>query len=112
MLIRMVAVEVLTVAGLVVIEAAHAEEALAALETQAADVHVLFTDIHMPGSMNGLELAHHTRHHWPWIALLISSGRVRPELIEMPPGSRFLAKPYDPNHMLTHIRELAVSGSE
>jgi two-component system, response regulator PdtaR len=105
-LIRMMAVDVLTDEGFEVIEARHAEEALTILKSQAADIQLLFTDIHMPGPMDGLELAHHARSHWPWIALLLASGKARPTLAEMPAGSRFLSKPYDADHVVTHVREL------
>jgi CheY-like chemotaxis protein len=105
-LIRMLAVDVLIDAGFAVIEAGHADDALAILNSQATDIHVLFTDIHMPGSMDGLELAHHTRRHWPWIALLVASGKGKPSFAELPPGSRFLSKPYEPSHVVAHVREL------
>jgi CheY-like chemotaxis protein len=103
-LIRGMAVDMLTDEGFEVIEAGHAEEALAILELQAADIHILFTDIHMPGPMDGLELAYHARSHWPWIALLLASGKARPA--EMPAGSRFLSKPYDLYHVVRCVREL------
>ena len=109
-LTRGVAAELLTEAGLIVLEAGHADDALRILESQASDVHILFTDIHMPGSLDGLELAHHTRRVWPWIALLIASGKARPAFIDMPAGSRFLPKPYDFDHMLSHVRELIAGG--
>src|SRR5271166_817244 len=94
--IRMLAVEVLTTAGFDVVETAHAQEALVVLTSQASGIHVLFTDIHMPGRMNGLELAHHVRGRWPWINLLITSGNELPGPAELPEGTRFLQKPYDP----------------
>ena len=105
-LIRMMAADVLTSAGYQVIEAEHGDHALAVLHSKARDIHILFTDIHMPGSMDGLALAHHSRRNWPWIALLIASGRARPAQEDLPAGSRFLAKPYDPDHMVSHVREL------
>ena len=85
-LIRMMAVDALTEAGFAVVEAGHAEDALAVLAAQSNDIHVLFTDIHMPGSMNGLELTHHVRDHWPWIALIVASGKARPLAAELPEG--------------------------
>ena len=109
-LTRMVAVDALTDAGFVVIEAGHADEALSLLTAQAIEVHALFTDIHMPGTMTGLELAHHVRGHWPWIALPMASGKARPTPEGMPAGSRFLPKPYDPNHVVRHVRELVDAG--
>lgn len=108
-LIRMMAVDVLTDEGFEVIEATHADEALAILEAQAANIHMLFTDVHMPGSIDGLELAHHARTHWPWIALLVASGRAKPQADEMPARSRFLSKPYHPSHVVAHVRELTAA---
>lgn len=106
-LIRMVAVEALVGAGFDVIEANHAGEALMVLTNQADRICVLFTDIHMPGDMDGLALAHHACVHWPWVALLIASGQALPLAAELPHGSRFLSKPYDPHHVVAHVRELA-----
>jgi CheY-like chemotaxis protein len=92
--------------GFDVMEAQHAEEALGILGDRAAAIHILFTDIHMPGAMDGLALAHHTKRNWPWIALLIASGVARPEAADMPENSRFLAKPYDHRHVIQHIQEM------
>jgi CheY-like chemotaxis protein len=106
MLIRMMAVDALTDAGFAVIEVAHADDALNILTDQAQEVRALFTDIHMPGTMTGLELAHHVRGNWPWIALLVASGKAQPASEAMPAGSRFLPKPYNPDHVVQHVREL------
>jgi CheY-like chemotaxis protein len=92
-LIRMIAVDALTEAGFAVIDVGHAEHALNVLSNQGDDVRALFTDIHMPGSMNGLELAHHVHGHWPWIVLLVASGEASLAAEELPAGSRFLRKP-------------------
>jgi len=107
--IRSLAVEILSDAGFEVIEASHAEEALSALRSYTGTIHVLFTDIQMPGAMNGLALAHHVRSHWPWVALLITTGGEKPQAAELPEASRFLGKPYHSDCMLTHIRELAAT---
>lgn len=104
--IRMMVVGELICAGFKVIEAGHAEEALAILRSQASKIHVLFTDIRMPGLLDGLALAHHARLHWPWIALLVASGTDKPRAAELPRDSRFLSKPYKLDHVLAHIREL------
>jgi CheY-like chemotaxis protein len=109
MLIRMAAVSALTDAGFEVIEVEHAEAALSVLEDQAAEVHALFTDVHMPGEMDGLALAHHTSKSWPWIALMIASGKARPAEEALPTGCRFMAKPYDPAHVVRHFHELSAS---
>lgn len=109
-LIRMMAVDALTDAGFVVIEAVQADEALGLLIAQAVVIHALFTDIQMPGAMTGLELAHHVRDQFPRIALLVASGNSRPSPEAMPTGSRFLPKPYNPDHVVQHIRELVAVG--
>jgi CheY-like chemotaxis protein len=90
-------------------DAEHAKAALVILQIHAPRVHVLLTDIRMPGTMDGLALAHHTAKHWPKIVLLITSARQRPERTTLPKKSRFLAKPYQHHHVIRHIRELAVS---
>jgi DNA-binding NtrC family response regulator len=105
-MIREIAVQTLEDDGFAVLEAEHAASALIHLNVSASSIHVLFTDLHMPGEMDGLALAHHANLSWPWIALLLASGQRSPTSHEMPPGCRFIPKPYHPNHMLTHVREL------
>ena len=97
MLVRMTAVEALADAGFVVVGAQDADDAFAILNSHAEQIHLLFTDIEMPGSMNGLELARQVHEAWPNVALLIVSGQLEPNKEEMPKGSRFLPKPYDLN---------------
>jgi two-component system, response regulator PdtaR len=106
-LIRMVAVAALVDEGFEVIEAEHAAEAIEHLEAHGTHVRVLFTDIHMPGEMDGLRLAHHAHTHWPSIGIIVCSGLAAPKPLEMPHGSRFVRKPYAPEHVLNHVRELA-----
>jgi CheY-like chemotaxis protein len=109
-LLRMLAVDTLTDAGFAVVEAQHAAEALAHLEAEAETVNVLFTDIQMPGEMDGLELAHHAFRHWPWIALMITSGAAHAASASLPDGSRFFAKPYILENIVAHIQTLTASG--
>jgi CheY-like chemotaxis protein len=106
LLVRIVAAEIFTDAGFEVIEADHAEEALEALKSRAAEVDLLFTDINMPGRLNGLGLARHVHEVWPDIALLITSGRRPPPTTHMPEGSRFLAKPYVSNQVVAQVQTL------
>ena len=110
-LVRGVAIETLSDAGFLAVEARHADDALDILAAQNERVHVLFTDVHMPGAMDGLALAHHTRRHWPWIAVLVASGCARPKRHEIPAGTRFLAKPYSLGAMVRHIRELVAASA-
>ena len=78
-LLRLEAVDFLEEAGFVVHQASDADEAIALLELHV-DIQVVFTDIHMPGSMDGLKLAHYVRGRWPPIKLFIASGLARPLL--------------------------------
>lgn len=96
--------------GFQVIEVAYAEEALTVLDERAASINLLFTDVHMPGSMDGLALASHTSVHWPWISLLVTSGRAVPEPSELPAGGRFLAKPYVTTEVIRHALEMLAPG--
>lgn len=105
-LIRMGAAVVLSDAGYHVIEAERADEAHAVLQTRAAEIHAIFTDVHVPGKLSGMELAHLAQRLWPWIAILIASGRSRPATRELPVGSRFISKPYNPNHVVGHLQEM------
>ena len=107
-LILMAVVDHLTEEGFHVLEARHAEEVLAILARKAPDVHVLFTDVHMPGAtMDGISLSHHVKANWPWIGLLVTSGHAAPEPEHLPDGCRFVRKPYYPAHVMQHVRELA-----
>ena len=103
-LIRILIADVMREAGFEVMEAGHAEEALGHLRSRPATIHLLFTDIHMPGQMNGHALAFDVARVWPHIALLVTSGE--PPVERLPPGSSFLKKPYEPLHAVEHARAL------
>jgi len=107
-LVRLDACGALGVAGFDIIEAQHADEAVAVLRARPREVHAMFTDVQMPGSMDGVELAHLSRRTWPWIALLITSGQTRPRWEDLPQGSRFISKPYHTDHVVGHLREMIV----
>jgi CheY-like chemotaxis protein len=108
-LVRMAAADDLQEAGFHVLEAANADVALAVLESCSEDVHVLFTDIDMPGTMNGLDLAENVQQRWPHISLLISSAYHRPDPQQLPDDGRFVPKPYCGDEVVQHIRELVTS---
>ena len=105
-LVRMIAVDVLSEAGFTVLESASAEEALRLLETRP-DVQVLFTDVNMPGALDGLGLAQTVHERSPGVGILIGSGRIRPDPGELPPGTRFIAKPYASSALTDAIRAVA-----
>ncbi|PZN93904.1 MAG: hypothetical protein DCF30_21105 [Hyphomicrobiales bacterium] len=92
-LIRMSAVMMIEDAGYEVIEANGADEAILLLEARS-DIRVVFTDIEMPGSMDGLKLVHAVRKRWPPIVLIMASGRITPRASDMPPETVFIPKPY------------------
>src|SRR5437868_8190140 len=92
-LVRLDAVEAIDAAGFDVIEAINADQAIAILE-QRRDIRLLFTDIQMPGSMDGLKLAHFVKNRWPPIKIVATSGRTEIRETDLPDGSRFVPKPY------------------
>jgi CheY-like chemotaxis protein len=92
-------------AGYRVFEAGSADDALQFLES-TADVRLLFTDVSMPGSMSGSDLACRVAERWPEIGIIITSGRPRPE--PLPLGSQFHAKPYEPTNVLQNARDMMV----
>lgn len=104
-LVRMNAADLIRELGFEVVEAADADHAVALLESTPG-ITVLFTDIQMPGSMDGLRLAAVVRDRWPPVALLITSGQVRPPADDMPTGAHFIAKPYLPIQVGENLREL------
>jgi CheY-like chemotaxis protein len=105
-LVRMVAADALRDEGFVTIEAGHAVAALDICIARADEVDVLFTDIRMPGPMDGLELACHVRMRWPWISVVMASGNLTVGVHELPAGTRFLPKPYNMRRVVDLIREL------
>jgi CheY-like chemotaxis protein len=104
-LLRMLAVEFVEEAGFVTLEAGNADEAVALLESRL-DISLLFTDIDMPGSMDGLKLAHAVHDRWPPIKILIVSGKVRVQSIELPSNSCFVGKPYRTAALVAELRSL------
>jgi CheY-like chemotaxis protein len=104
-LLRMNAVDMIRAAGFEVVEAANADEAIDILETRR-DITVVFTDIQMPGSMDGLKLARAVRGRWPPIKIVATSGHVDVAETDLPEGGRFLPKPYSPNQIADLLREL------
>src|SRR5580698_10928023 len=75
MLLRMRAVDIVEDAGFTPIEAVNADQALAILESRS-DIALLFTDIQMPGSMDGLKLAYAVHERWPPIKIILVSGQL------------------------------------
>lgn len=103
--LRMNAVDMIEAAGFGVLEAGTADEAIQILETRN-DVTVVFTDIQMPGSMDGLKLAKAVRGRWPPIKIIATSGQLNISEIELPHGGRFLPKPYSSAQIASALNEL------
>lgn len=103
-LLRMFAVEMIEEAGFAVTEAQDADEAIRLLETRA-DISVIFTDIDMPGSMNGLKLAHAVANRWPPIRIVATSGQFKVRDGDLPEGGRFIPKPYRPHQIVNILNE-------
>jgi CheY-like chemotaxis protein len=106
LLIRIHAAQIIEEAEFDVVEASNADEAIAILEARP-DISVLFTDIQMPGSMDGLKLAAAVKGRWPPIKIVATSGLVNVRPDDLPEGGRFLPKPYDPVQLTATLRELA-----
>jgi CheY-like chemotaxis protein len=104
-LLRMDAVEILEDGGFEVIPAANADEAIAILSARS-DIHLVFTDIQMPGSMDGLKLARFVRDRWPPIKIVATSRHVQAAEKDLPAGSVFLPKPYRGAELIATLRGL------
>jgi CheY-like chemotaxis protein len=104
-LIRMSIADSLEEAGFTVYEAANADQAIKLLEVHQ-DIRVLFTDIDMPGSMDGLRLAEAVRNRWPPVKIIITSGHVKIRQEELPVDGHFFAKPYDAALVVSAMRNL------
>jgi two-component system, response regulator PdtaR len=95
-------------AGFRLMEAADSDKALEFLEVDS-DVQLLFTDVNMPGTMDGLALAREVADRWPHIGIMVVSGRSKPLPHELPAGCRFHRKPYSPDIVVRHARELTAA---
>jgi CheY-like chemotaxis protein len=102
---RMDVVEQLEEGGFKVFEAPDADRAIKILEANSA-IRILFTDVDMPGSMDGLKLAAAVRDRWPPIRIVVASGLRKVNLDALPDDSRFFAKPYDVNEIAATMRSL------
>jgi CheY-like chemotaxis protein len=105
MLLRMRAVDMVEDAGYIPVEAVDADEAVAILESRS-DIVLMFTDIQMPGSMDGLKLAHTVHERWPPIKIILVSGQLKPATIDLPAASRFYGKPLEAKEMIAEIQSM------
>jgi CheY-like chemotaxis protein len=105
MLLRMRAVDMVEDAGFTPVEAADADEAVAIFESRS-DSALLFTDIQMPGSMDGLKLAHAVHERWPPIKIMLASGQLRLPNLDIPADSRFFGKPLEAKVMIAYMQSI------
>ena len=109
MVLRLRAVDIVEDAGFTAVEAVNADEALAILESRS-DISLLFSDIQMPGSMDGLKLAHAVHERWPAIKIILVSGQVKLSDTERPADSRFFGKPLEMKQMIAELQEMVGAG--
>ncbi|MGE9008197.1 response regulator [Leptospira interrogans] len=109
-LLRLLAVELVEDVGFVALQAANADDAIVILE-QRVDIALILTDVDMPGTMDGLKLAHAVRRRWPPIKIIIVSGKTRLSDAELPTETRFFPKPYSVPEMIGELRSLVAPPS-
>jgi two-component sensor histidine kinase/DNA-binding NarL/FixJ family response regulator len=109
MVLRMRAVDIVEDAGFCPVEAVNADEAISILESRS-DISLLFTDIQMPGSMDGLKLAHAVHDRWPAIKIILVSGQVKPTDAEKPADSRFFGKPLGVEKIISELQAMIGTG--
>jgi DNA-binding NtrC family response regulator len=107
-LMRMDIADALEDGGFLVFEAANADDAIVIL-VEHTEIQALFTDIDMPGSMDGLKLAAAVRKRWPPIKIIVTSGHQHIREGNLPIDGRFFSKPYDPEKIISTIREMVAA---
>jgi CheY-like chemotaxis protein len=103
------AVDIVEDAGFTAIEAVNADEALLILESRP-DISLLFTDIQMPGSIDGLMLAQAVHKRWPAIKTILVSGQVKLSEADKPTDSRFFGKPLEVKQMIAELQKMVGAG--
>jgi CheY-like chemotaxis protein len=105
-IIRLDAVGILEDAGFRTVDAGSADEAIPLLITHEGEITLVFTDVEMPGSMNGFALARHIAATWPDIGVLVASGRIEPDPGALPETAVFVRKPFSAAVVHDRVREL------
>jgi len=97
---------ILEEAGFRVHESFDGDEAVTLLTEHWESTVLLFSDVDMPGSMNGFALARYVAEHWPLIDIVIASGHMLPAAGDMPEKATFLTKPFNERMVLSHLNEI------
>lgn len=105
-LLRLYAVSLIEDAGFETRAAASAAEAIELLETEP-EIRIVFTDIDLPGGMDGLLLAAAIRDRWPPVELVLTSGHVTVGPRDLPERGHFFSKPYDPGQLIATLNSFA-----
>ena len=105
-IILMGTTSILEDAGFRVHESFDGDEAVLLLEKHWESTVLLFSDVDMPGSMNGFALARHVAEHWPLIDIVIASGHMLPNQRDMPEKATFITKPFSQRTVLTHLNQI------
>lgn len=108
-IIRMCAAEMVEDAGYIALEVGDAQAAMALLE-DGKPVAAVFTDINLPGGMDGLALAEEVERRWPEIRILIASGRAAPPASQLSGKVSFIPKPYGSDELLAAL-EAVLAGT-
>ena len=106
-LLRLLLMEVLEEAGFEVIEARTADDAVLLLDHRP-DIRLVFTDVDMPGALDGFQLAQYVRDHHCDVAVIIGSGKCRPGPEDISPSTIFLQKPYSTSALVNHVRRMTL----
>lgn len=104
-LIQMFATDILEDAGFRCYLVDDGDSALSLLETNAAEIILLFSDVEMPGVFDGFALARHVEQHWPHIEIFVASGRAYPAIGDMPSKATFISKPFSAGTVLARLQE-------
>lgn len=105
-LIRLATQDILEQAGFRVLDAEHGDAARDLLGERHQEVSLLFTDVQMPGTLDGFALARHVAAHWSHIAIVVASGHARPGPGCLPDGAHFIAKPFSAEVVRAHLHEV------
>ena len=105
-LLLMLAVGIVEDAGFEALTAVNADDAIDLL-VKRTDVRIVFTDIDMPGSMDGMKLAAAVRDRWPPIEIIITSGLCVPAKADMPARGHFFPKPYNADRVTAMLHKMA-----
>ncbi|KGE00692.1 response regulator [Rhizobium sp. YS-1r] len=104
-LIRFTTLDALEDVGHTVLEAGNADEAMVLFRNRS-DINIVFTDVDMAGSMDGIQLARRVRAIRPSVGIIITSGVVNLDPMLLPANTLFLPKPYQHEKLLSSIHEL------